>query len=63
VVANTCYSATSGNTAGYVANVFRLEGAKGYVIQHDGGSTEQGDTRNFEFAQAWAENIWADVLG
>ena len=63
VVANTCYSATSGNTAGYVANVFRLEGAKGYVVQHDGGSTEQGDTRNFEFAQAWAENIWADVLG
>lgn len=62
VVANTCYSATSGSTAGYVANVFRLEGAKGYVIQHDGGSTERGDVKNFEFAQAWAENIWADVL-
>ena len=62
VVANTCYSAISDTAAGYVANVFRFEGDKGYISQHEGGSTPTGDTRNFEFAQAWAQNIWADVL-
>jgi NADPH-dependent 2,4-dienoyl-CoA reductase/sulfur reductase-like enzyme len=39
VVANTCYSATSDTTAGYVANVFRFEAGKGYVTQPDGGAT------------------------
>jgi NADPH-dependent 2,4-dienoyl-CoA reductase/sulfur reductase-like enzyme len=63
VLANTCYSAISGTQAGYIANVFRYEGDKGYVSQHEGGSTPTGDEHNFEFAQAWAENIWADVLG
>lgn len=62
VVANTCYSATSDTTAGYVANVFRFEAGKGYISQRAGGTTATGDTRNFELAQAWAKNIWADVL-
>jgi NADPH-dependent 2,4-dienoyl-CoA reductase/sulfur reductase-like enzyme len=63
VVANTCYSATSGTTAGYVANVFRFEAGKGYVTQPDGGATGKGDELNFAYAESWSENIWAEVLG
>ncbi len=63
VVANTCYSATSDSTAGYVANVFRFEAGKGYVTQPDGGATAKGDEYNFNFAESWSENIWADMLG
>jgi NADPH-dependent 2,4-dienoyl-CoA reductase/sulfur reductase-like enzyme len=62
VVANTCYSATSDTTAGYVANVFRFEAGKGYVTQPDGGATAKGDELNFTYAESWAQNIWADML-
>jgi len=62
VVANTCYSATSDTTAGYVANVFRFEAGKGYVTQPDGGATGKGDEINLTYAQSWAENIWAEML-
>ncbi len=62
VLANTCYSAISDSKAGYIANVFRYEAGKGYVSQPEGGSTPTGNERNFKFAQAWASNIWADVL-
>lgn len=62
VVANTCYSATSENTAGHVANVFRFEAGKGYVTQPDGGATGKGDELNFSYAESWAQNIWADIL-
>ncbi len=63
VVANTCYSAVSDTQAGYVANVFRLEGEKGYVSQPEGGATAKGDELNFAYAESWAQNIWAEVLG
>jgi sulfide dehydrogenase [flavocytochrome c] flavoprotein chain len=62
VVANTCYSATSDTTAGYVANVFRFEAGKGYVTQPDGGATGKGDELNFAYAESWAQNIWAEML-
>ncbi len=62
VIANTCYSATSGSTSGYVANVWRFETGKGYVIQPEGGATPKGDARNFSNNESWAQNIWADVL-
>ena len=62
VVANTCYSGTSGTTAGYVANVFRYEAGKGYVSAPEGGATAKGDELNFTYAESWAKNIWAEVL-
>ncbi|MDP3422107.1 MAG: FAD-dependent oxidoreductase [Thiobacillus sp.] len=62
VIANTCYSATSGNTSGYVANVWRYDAAKGYVNQPESGATPKGDAANFVFNESWAKNIWADVL-
>jgi hypothetical protein len=63
VIANTCYSAVSGDTAGYVANVWRYDTEKGYVSQPEGGATTQADALNFTYADAWAKNIWADMLG
>lgn len=62
VVANTCYSATSGTTSGYVANVFRFEAGKGYVSAPEGGATAKGDELNFTYNESWAKNIWADTL-
>ena len=62
VVANTCYSATSGSTSGYVANVYRFDAAKGYVSQPEGGATSKGDETNFSNNEAWALNIWAEIL-
>jgi len=61
-VANTCYSAVTDNSAGYVANVFRYEAGKGYVTQPDGGATAKGEEINFVYAESWAQNIWADML-
>ena len=62
VITNTCYSATSGTTSGYVANVWRFDAAKGYVNQPEGGATAKGDEANFAFNESWAKNIWAEVL-
>ncbi len=63
VIANTCYSATSDTTAGYVANVYRFEAGKGYVSQPEGGATGKGDDLNFAYAESWAQNIWAEYAG
>jgi len=63
VIANTCYSATSDSTSGYVATVFRYEPDKGYVAQPGGGATSMGDELNFAYNEAWAKNIWAQMLG
>jgi len=62
VVANTCYSATSSTTSGYVANVYRYEAGKGYVSAPEGGATPKGDELNFKYNDSWARNIWAEVL-
>jgi NADPH-dependent 2,4-dienoyl-CoA reductase/sulfur reductase-like enzyme len=62
VIANTCYSATSGTTSGYVANVYRYEDGKGYVSAPEGGATPKGDELNFSYNDSWAKNIWAEVL-
>ena len=62
VVANTCYSATSSTTSGYVANVYRYEAGKGYVSQPEGGATPKGDPLVFAYNESWAKNIWANVL-
>jgi NADPH-dependent 2,4-dienoyl-CoA reductase/sulfur reductase-like enzyme len=63
MVANTCYSDTSDSTAGHVADVFRFDKEKGYVNTGGGGATPQGDEINHMYAESWAQNIWAEVLG
>ncbi len=62
VIANTCYSATSGTTSGYVANVYRFEAGKGYVSQPEGGATPKGSELVFAYNESWAKNIWANAL-
>lgn len=64
LVANTCYSDTSDDTAGHVADVFRFSAeSKSYVNTGGGGATPKGDEINAVYAESWAENIWADALG
>jgi len=62
VIANTCYSATSGTTSGYVAHVYRYEAGKGYVAQPEGGATPKGSELIFTYQESWAKNIWANAL-
>jgi len=62
VIANTCYSATSGTTSGYVAHVYRYEAGKGYVAQPEGGATPKGSEIVFAYQESWAKNIWANAL-
>jgi NADPH-dependent 2,4-dienoyl-CoA reductase/sulfur reductase-like enzyme len=62
VIANTCYSATSGTTSGYVAHVYRFEAGKGYVAQPEGGATPKGSELVFTYQESWAKNIWANAL-
>ena len=62
VIANTCYSAISGDSAGYVAHVYRFDKEKGYVAQPEGGATASGSGKVFGFAESWAKNIWSEVL-
>jgi NADH dehydrogenase FAD-containing subunit len=63
VFANTCYSFISDKEAIHVATVYRYEANKKIMIAAEGGgvsakpSAQEGD-----YAQAWAMNIWSDVL-
>lgn len=63
VFANTCYSFVDDRQAMHVANVYRYDPAKKSMVSAEGGgvstkaSIEEGD-----YAQAWAQNIWADTL-
>lgn len=63
VFANTCYSFVSDKEAMHVATVYRYDPNKKIMIAAEGGgvslkpSVQEGD-----YAQAWAANIWSDVL-
>ncbi len=63
VFANTCYSFINDKEAIHVATVYRYEANKKIMVAAEGGgvsakpSAQEGD-----YAQAWAMNIWSDVL-
>ncbi|HSI24168.1 MAG TPA: FAD/NAD(P)-binding oxidoreductase [Methylotenera sp.] len=63
VFANTCYSFVSDKEAMHVAMVYRYDPNKKIMVAAEGGgvslkpSVQEGD-----YAQAWAANIWSDVL-
>jgi len=63
VFANTCYSFISDKEAMHVATVYRYDANKKIMVAAEGGgvsakpSVQEGD-----YAQAWAMNIWSDVL-
>jgi sulfide dehydrogenase [flavocytochrome c] flavoprotein chain len=63
VFANTCYSFVSDKEAMHVATVYRYDANKKIMMAAEGGgvslkpSAQEGD-----YAEAWASNIWSDIL-
>lgn len=63
VFANTCYSYVSDKMAMHVANVYRYDATKKIMVPADGGGvSEKPSELEGNYAQAWAKNIWSDVL-
>lgn len=63
VFANTCYSYVTDNMAMHVANVYRYDPAKKVMVSAEGGGvSDKPSLLEGSYAQAWAKNIWSDVL-
>ena len=63
VFANTCYSFIDGKQAMHVANVYRYDAGKKIMVSEKGGGVSaQPSEQEGKYANAWATNIWADVL-
>jgi len=63
VFANTCYSYVSDKMAMHVANVYRYDATKKIMVPAEGGGvSEKPSELEGNYAQAWAKNIWSDVL-
>lgn len=64
VFSNTCYSFVDGEKAGHVAAVYRYDKNTQDMLPHpSGGVSETASEQEGNYAQGWAENIWADTLG
>ena len=63
VFANTCYSYVSDKMAMHVANVYRYDANKKIMVSAEGGGvSDKPSELEGNYAQAWAKNIWSDVL-
>ncbi len=63
VFANTCYSFVSDKMAMHVANVYRYDSVKKIMVSAEGGGvSDKPSELEGSYAQAWAKNIWSDVL-
>ena len=63
VFANTCYSYVSDKMAMHVANVYRYDASKKIMVSAEGGGvSDKPSELEGSYAQAWAKNIWSDVL-
>jgi len=63
VFANTCYSFVDAHQAMHVANVYRYDTAKKAMVPAEGGGVSPAPSeQEGQYAQAWANNIWSDVL-
>ncbi len=63
VFANTCYSFVNDTLAMHVANVYRYDPQKQVMVSAEGGGVSAAPSKQEGvFANAWAHNIWADVL-
>jgi len=65
VIANTCYSYVSDKEVIHVASVHRYDPAQKTMVVVPGASGVSAARSELEatYAQAWAQNIWADMLG
>jgi NADPH-dependent 2,4-dienoyl-CoA reductase/sulfur reductase-like enzyme len=64
-IVNTCYSFVSDNEVVHVASVHQLNASKKTFvpIKGAGGVSSARNTLEGVYAWAWAQNIWADMLG
>lgn len=63
VFANTCYSFVDSKRAMHVANVYRYDEEKKIMVSADGGGVSVSPSeQEGQYANAWATNIWSDVL-
>jgi NADPH-dependent 2,4-dienoyl-CoA reductase/sulfur reductase-like enzyme len=63
VFANTCYSFVSDKMAIHIANVYRFDPNKKIMVPAEGGGVSENPSElEGNYAQAWAKNIWSDVL-
>ena len=65
VVVNTCYSFVNDTQVIHVASVHQYNTAKKVleVVQGSGGVSKEASEQEGKYAWAWAQNIWADMLG
>jgi len=65
VIANACYSYTSDRHAIHVVSVHRYDPKQRELlpVPGAGGLSSENSEAEFPLAEAWARNIWADVLG
>lgn len=60
---NTCYSFVDADKAGHVAAVFGYDAEQGQMVAMPGGGVSATATgQEGRFADAWAHNIWSDIL-
>ena len=63
VFANTCYSYVDDRQAMHVANVYRYDETKRIMVAAEGGGVSANPSeQEGQYANAWAANIWSDVL-
>jgi NADPH-dependent 2,4-dienoyl-CoA reductase/sulfur reductase-like enzyme len=64
-IVNTCYSYVSDNEVVHVASVHQLDASKKtfVAIKGAGGLSAARNELEGRYAWAWAQNIWADMLG
>jgi NADPH-dependent 2,4-dienoyl-CoA reductase/sulfur reductase-like enzyme len=63
VFANTCYSFIDDEQAIHVANVYRYDAIKKIMVSAEGGGVSAAPSvQEGQYAFAWANNIWSDVL-
>lgn len=63
VFANTCYSFVDDKRAIHVANVYRYDAGKKIMVSEEGGGVSaKPSEQEGQYANAWATNIWSDVL-
>jgi len=63
VFSNTCYSFVNATEAMHVAKVYRYDADKKIMVAEEGGGlSAQASAQEGKYAEAWAMNIWSDVL-
>lgn len=64
VFSNTCYSFVDDKQAGHVAAVYRYDAeSRDMLPMPGGGVSATANELEGRYAEAWAQNIWVDMLG